>query len=626
VARAIDRFRARWGRAPRRGELRRIKEQGRLRKVLVHRGDLDRAWQQAGARHGFDRTAAQALARRATPARDPEALERRIEARLTERSPTFTASELRAVALEQAVGELHPREALARVEGMVKERTVIELEAGHMTTLAQRAREQVIERRLCELARPGGREVGERARAEASARVAERIGASLSEEQARALELITGAERGALLVGPAGTGKGLVIDAAARAEQLRGNRTLGIAVSGSTAQRLGQDSPALAGRTLTLDALVARAEHGRLQLDERTTIYLDEGGMVDTARLNRLSALLQRTRSKLVLIGDQAQLPSIGAGGMFERLSKRLPHAELQTVRRTLDTGEQRAWADLRAGRSDRAMAHYRARGRLHVRATRERALESAVRTWAALAEAHGVEQVALISDASNQEIDRLNARAQHLRAERGELGERELDVPGVHYAIREGDRIAMIDQHHARGEARIENGSRGRVVGITQAGEALVEFDVSGQRRVLCGDDLASLRLGYAQHIYRAQGATVQRSVVVSGGWQVSKESAYVQASRAREGTDWFVARDELGTEGQDADRINRLAELMRRSERQQPSLAFQERGEDAFEQLLERGPPSPTRALLRRFLPTVARSHDTSLPDRDQGLQRSR
>ena len=39
-----------------------------------------------------------------------------------------------------------------------------------------------------------------------------------------------------------------------------------------------------------------------------------------------------------------------------------------------------------------------------------------------------------------------------------------------------------------------------------------------------------------YAQHVYRQQGATVDRSVVVTGGWQTSKESAYVEATRARE------------------------------------------------------------------------------------------
>jgi ATP-dependent exoDNAse (exonuclease V) alpha subunit len=141
----------------------------------------------------------------------------------------------------------------------------------------------------------------------------------------------------------------VVIDAAARAEQLTGHATYGIAVSGSTAQRLGQDSPALAGQTLTLDALVTRIEHGRLALDAETTIFFDEAGMADTSRLDRLTATIERTGAKLVAIGDGAQLPSIGAGGMFDRLANIAPSAELSKVRRTLDPAEQRAWADLRA-------------------------------------------------------------------------------------------------------------------------------------------------------------------------------------------------------------------------------------------------------------------------------------
>jgi hypothetical protein len=37
---------------------------------------------------------------------------------------------------------------------------------------------------------------------------------------------------------------------------------------------------------------------------------------------------------------------------------------------------------------------------------------------------------VALIAEASNREIDRLNARAQHLRVDRGELGGEEIELP----------------------------------------------------------------------------------------------------------------------------------------------------------------------------------------------------
>ncbi len=592
VARAVERFRAQFGRAPERGELRQLKLENRKAKVLVTRADLKWAWNEIAGR--FDSVAQQltrASASRAAP--DEGALEDRVEQRLTERAATFEPGELRAVLLEQSVGELSPRQALDHAAAMIAERRVLPLEGGVMTTLTVRAREQAIERRVTTLAATTGRDVGETARALAEDQIAECIGGRLSDEQTHALRVITGPERVAVLVGPAGTGKGVVIDAAARAEQHTGSRTLGIAVSGSTAQRLGYDSPALAGQTLTLDALVSRVNRDRLTVDQTTTIYLDEAGMSDTDRLDRLTHVIERTGAKLVIVGDAAQLPSIGAGGMFQRLVDIAPSAELSHIRRTLDPDEQRAWADLRAGHADRAMAHYHARGQLHIQDTRDDAVEQAAQKWATLTETHDPSQVALISDASHQEINRLNARAQHFRAQRGELGDLEVPVPGVHYGVRQGDRVALIDQHHEPGMQRIENGSRGEILDITETGEVLVEFDVTARRAWLSGDELARLRLGYAQHIYRAQGATVTRTIVVTGGWQTSKEPAYVEASRARQRTDWYVSREDLGTEGQDSDRVARLAQNMSRSLAQTPSLAHPELPDPAY------GPGAPHRQI---------------------------
>ena len=196
-----------------------------------------------------------------------------------------------------------------------------------MTTLAVRAQEQAIERRATQLAQPAGRDVGDVARENAAREVAERIGGPLSPEQHHALEVLTGPERAAVLVGPAGTGKGVVIDAAARAEQAAGRETIGVAVSGSTAERLGADSPALAGQTLTLDSLVARANTGAIHVGRDTTVILDEAGMVDHKRLDALTELVERSGAKLIAVGDGKQLPSIGPGGMFDRLTQPRPDA-----------------------------------------------------------------------------------------------------------------------------------------------------------------------------------------------------------------------------------------------------------------------------------------------------------
>jgi ATP-dependent exoDNAse (exonuclease V) alpha subunit len=168
-----------------------------------------------------------------------------------------------------------------------------------------------------------------------------------------------------------------------------------------------------------------------------------------------------------------------------------------------------------------------------------------------------------------------MNARAQHYRAERGELGHAETQIPGVHYGIRQGDRVALVKPHHTPGQPRVENGSHGEVLDINHNGAAVIKFDRTGEQRVLAGEDLAAVRLGYAQHIYRMQGATVDRAIVVTGGWQASQEPAYVEASRARHGADWYINRQELGAHGHDQNRIDRFAANLRRSARQSPSLA---------------------------------------------------
>ena len=408
IAQAAERFRAKHGCAPERGEIRDIALENRRAKDLATRGDLQRAWARTGERYGFTADQAVHLVGSAAPAAPEQSLEDRIEAKLTEREAVFDAGLLRAVALECSAGELGPEQALAVTREMLGERRILTLEGGRMTTLAVRAREEAIERRADELARPAGIDVGDRARERAALQVAERLGAPLSREQERALHAVTGPERLGVLVGPAGTGKGVVIDAAARAEQLVGHDVIGIAVSGSTAERLGEDSPALAGSTLTLDAFIARANSARLAVNPATRVILDEAGMVDHKRMDALTELIERSGAKLIAVGDGKQLPSIGPGGMFDRIARHAHTAELSDIRRTSDPEERKAWAALRAGEPERAIAHYRCRGQLFFTDTREQAGEAAVQRWAQLTETRNIRDVALIADASNVEIDRL--------------------------------------------------------------------------------------------------------------------------------------------------------------------------------------------------------------------------
>ena len=149
---------------------------------------------------------------------------------------------------------------------------------------------------------------------------AERHGHALTEEQKHALETITGEGGVVVLVGEAGTGKGVVLDAAREAWERDGQRVIGTAVAGADSTALGAEAGI--GETMTTDSLIGRVEHNRLRLDRNTVVVMDEAGMADTRRLARLVEITDRSDSKLVLAGDQAQLSPIGAGGLFGENSK----------------------------------------------------------------------------------------------------------------------------------------------------------------------------------------------------------------------------------------------------------------------------------------------------------------
>jgi len=206
VARAAERFRARTGREPKRGELRDLALENRRAKTLATRRDLEHVWRQAGSEHAFGPWEALQLLAGPERAKPERPLEDRVETRLVEHHAVFDAKDLRTVVLEQAAGEMSPEQALRVAKGMVRDRRVLTLEGGRMTTLAIRAQEQAIERRAQQLAAPGGRDVGERARTRAISEVAEQLAGPPTPEQTAALTAITGDERLAVLVGPAGTG------------------------------------------------------------------------------------------------------------------------------------------------------------------------------------------------------------------------------------------------------------------------------------------------------------------------------------------------------------------------------------------------------------------------------------
>ncbi len=88
--------------------------------------------------------------------------------------------------------------------------------------------------------------------------------------------------------------------------------------------------------------------------------------MVDTRTLAALLAHTRAADGTLVLVGDPAQLPEIGAGGLFAALARHDDTITLTDNQRQTEAWERRALADLRAGDPEAAVAAYAEHGRVH--------------------------------------------------------------------------------------------------------------------------------------------------------------------------------------------------------------------------------------------------------------------
>jgi conjugative relaxase-like TrwC/TraI family protein len=619
VDRAAQLFRQHRGREPGPGELDNLTLGTRGSKSAAPSIDVNAAWRALGAEHDQTAQRSEELFHDWGLRNEPIDLRKELLAEVTRERSMITERELRAKAYELSAGVCRPAEAHRLVNELTRSGELVRLEQGMWTTRDLREMEQatitVAQERAAQNAAPVTEQSLKQARREAG----KEIHGSLTQEQKQALETITGPGGVAVLVGQAGTGKGVVISTATRAWREEGNHVIGTSIAGATAMRLQAD--AKPDRSMTTDSLLNGVEKGHVQLDSNTVVVMDEAGMGDSDRISRLVKATAEHETKLVLAGDSAQLSSIGAGGLFKELEGKVPTAELTEVHRAHHEWESRAWAEIRNGEPGKALARYQAHDRLHIHDTRAQAAEAMIDQWDK--SRHGVPdgQAVIITDASNMERDQINAMAQERRAQASELGAHRVDLPGKPYGLASGDQVIFTGQHYIPGEQRVENGITGTVIDTSRDEDKVtINTRESPPREVeVDTKEFSDLSLGYAVHVYKGQGLTAETSQILTGGWQTDREHIYVAASRARERTDIYVSREDLGEQGMDPGAIERLGDLMQRSRAQEASLT-KEIAEQSPERPAQLGHDTQDRALPE---PEIDRAiHEER--DRQQELER--
>ncbi|CAN5216164.1 Ti-type conjugative transfer relaxase TraA [soil metagenome] len=380
-------------------------------------------------------------------------------------------------------------------------------------------------------------------------------GHALTTDQQLALQHILFGKDLSCVVGFAGSGKSTMLEVARQVWEKAGYQVLGMSLSGIAAENL-QASSGIASQTVARTTL--QWDNKRNTLSKNHIVIVDEAGMLGSRQLARIIDEVQQAGAKLVLIGDAEQLQAIEAGAAFRALVEHLGAVELVTIHRQKEVWQQQATRDLAQTRTVNAIDAYKTNGHLHAFDNQETAIKGLLERWEKMRR-DAPEETQLLLAFTRKEVRTLNELARAIRHQNGELGQDHFFVTergNRNFAV--GDRIYFLQNDTGLG---VKNGSLGTLE-VIHGNTFTVRLDsqdktIEGCRITFNLDDYAHIDHGYAATIHKAQGSTVDRTLVLASHY-FDRHLTYVALTRHRQSVDIYWSEEAFKTE---ANLIKKLA-----------------------------------------------------------------
>ncbi|MGI8715393.1 MAG: MobF family relaxase [Solirubrobacteraceae bacterium] len=547
-------------------------------KIPVTIGDLDSAWRRTALPLGASRERIEVLRHGPHAALLPASPAALLDG-LTEFDATFPARDARAVALERSAGA--PIEAaLEQLRELRASDEILVLADGTGTTHAHRGRERTVVAITQRLAEREVTPIPAAATACETDRLDRELaqaGGRLSGEQRAAIELACGTQPLVVIEGHAGTGKSTTLIGIARAHQSCGREILVTSTAALAAQRLATEltDHGVSCEAYSTAGLEAAITHDRVTLGPDSTIIHDEAALASTREQLDLLHAVETSGARLIAVGDPRQNQPVGASGLWNHIEDVVNEAgarvQLTRNQRARDPADQRDQALFRDGHAEQAVRGYAARDRIHHHPEQRRAEDEALDA-AHADRTHGKTTI-VIAQTSNEHLDALNARAQAIRHQAGQLGEPRLPIPGRPYPLHAGDHVQIRHTIHHPDHGPLRNGTAAHVTSVDPHTRQLALQLGDGTQLELDEQQTANadLRLAYVQHPFPAQGQTTDITHLIIDQ-HATREGTYVALTRARDTTHLYTAT--TPDPAADHDRLQALAERITRTEPDLPSI----------------------------------------------------
>jgi conjugative relaxase-like TrwC/TraI family protein len=369
--------------------------------------------------------------------------------------------------------------------------------------------------------------------------------ASLTGEQDNMVRSLTSPMgRLRIVVGPAGSGKTAALAIAHRAWHAQGRSVHGCALSALAARGL---QTATGIPSTSVAALLSELDSGRTRVVSDTVLIVDEAAMVGTRAMRRLLEHATQRSMALVLVGDPAQLPEIGAGGLFTRLAEDRATTVLTANQRQRSAWEQRALSHLRDGNVTAALDTYLDHQRIHISPDYEHLQNKVADDYLASLDRSEDSRSAggvLVITATRRHAAQINGAIRDRLTDRGTIDGPELlcRVGDDPLSLCRGDLVMVVANDHNRG---LLNGEHGHITTVdAKRGELVLATTDNRQLTVNASWAAAHLGHGYALTAHKAQGQTVGMTLV-AGSAALTRETSYTALSRGSASNHLYLAPD---------------------------------------------------------------------------------
>lgn len=356
-------------------------------------------------------------------------------------------------------------------------------------------------------------------------------------------------------IGAAGAGKTSSTRLAVNAIEASEGRVVGMAPTAAAAAVMREEMGIEAD---TVDKILSDWKNGApVSLRAGDVLLVDEAGMVSTPKFQKILQLAQERGALVRALGDYRQLSAVGSGGALRLVDREVGATHLDELFRFKNPDEAAATLALREPPlvgDDQPFAWYRENGRV-VAGESDVMIEQVFTAWRDDTTA-GKQSIMIAS--TNETVGKLNDLAQAHAMERGHVRPEHGSVR-LHNEARVHVGDVIVTRQNARrltvnsGQDFVKNGDLWRVAQVHDNGAMTVQHLEHGGKVTLPGSYVAaSVELGYAATIHRAQGATVDTAHALVDS-STDRAGAYVALTRGREENRLYVS---LG-EGQKRDEV---------------------------------------------------------------------